>query len=412
MIAASFVMFFQHMADMDAQTPQLDSSLFKIQSPIKAIAVPDTLTLCIVGDIMMHSAQIETAGGEGATKTNGGSVAYETNSTTRNNYDFNGYFTHLQEYFQKADYVIGNMEFTLAGEPYTGYPCFSAPDGFETYLTNAGFDIFLTANNHICDKGRDGAIRTYSTYLKMQEDGKIAFTGISSNTRPGNKSSHHTEDQLNNNNNPLIINKYGLKLALINATYGTNLTIDSKDFKVNYLNDTENMSKMFKAAKDSSAHFTILLPHWGEEYKLIRNENQLAYAKKYAKMGADLIIGAHPHVIQNIDTLEIDNRKIEVAYSIGNAVSNMSATNTQLGLMAIIRIVKNDNGSARLLPIEYKYLWCSRPGGYNNSYTVLPVTDFIGRKSEWKNHHDYYKMIHTFENVKNTVKIEEVKLDK
>ena len=75
-------------------------------------------------------------------------------------YDFSSYFHLIQEDIEKADIAIANMEFTLAGEPHTGYPCFSAPDSYAKYLADCGFDIFLTANNHIFDKGGKGAERT------------------------------------------------------------------------------------------------------------------------------------------------------------------------------------------------------------------------------------------------------------
>ena len=84
---------------------------------------------------MMHANQIQNAHRSGL------------------EYDFSSYFHLLEEEIAQADIAIANMEFTLAGEPHTGYPCFSAPDSYASYLADCGFDIFLTANNHIFDKG-------------------------------------------------------------------------------------------------------------------------------------------------------------------------------------------------------------------------------------------------------------------
>ena len=78
----------------------------------------------------------------------------------------------------------------------------------------------------------------------------------------------------------------------------------------------------------------------------------------------------------------------------------MSAANTQLELMATIQIVRDWNGNTYMLPITFTYLWCSLPGGYNNSYTVLPVAEYIGRQDEWQGIWDYDKMISTYERVK------------
>ena len=109
-----------------------------------------------------------------------------------------------------------------------------------------------------------------------------------------------------------------------------------------------------------------------------------------------LLIGAHPHVVQ--DTVTIGNTP--VAYSLGNAVSNMSAANTQLELMATIRIVRQENGDLTALPMELDYLWCSRPGGFREEYTVIPVKDYIGRPEEWHGRYDYDKMKSTYDRVR------------
>ena len=108
-----------------------------------------------------------------------------------------------------------------------------------------------------------------------------------------------------------------------------------------------------------------------------------------------MIIGTHPHVVQDRDT--IDN--VPVIYSLGNAVSNMSAANTQIGLMVTVSLARKDNGDIEVLPVEHTWLWCSRPGGYCDSYCVLPVEEFIGSRESWKGPWEYDKMTATFERV-------------
>ena len=85
----------------------------------------------------------------------------------------------------------------------------------------------------------------------------------------------------------------------------------------------------------------------------------------------------------------------------------MSAPNTQLELMAEISFVRNPDGSTRLLPIKFTYLWCSRPGGFSSSYTILPVKEYIDRKDEWKGTWDYDKMVTTYNRVKDIIRIED-----
>jgi poly-gamma-glutamate synthesis protein (capsule biosynthesis protein) len=149
-------------------------------------------------------------------------------------------------------------------------------------------------------------------------------------------------------------------------------------------------------AYNEDADLTIALPHWGDEYVLKHNETQEEMAVWLSENGADFIIGSHPHVIQDAQMTGSAN----VAYSLGNAVSNMSARNTQLGLLAKISVVRLHNGDLKFLPIDFTYIWCSRPGGYNESYTVIPVKKFIGKKDRWLGSYDYDKMIDTYRHVK------------
>ena len=125
---------------------------------VKPLHSTDTLTICILGDIMMHSKQIEDA--------------ISADST----YEFRC-FDMIREKIHSADIAVGNMEFTLAGKPYSGYPRFSAPASFASYLAECGFDVFLTANNHILDMGSIGAARTFELYRELEKHQEIRYTG-------------------------------------------------------------------------------------------------------------------------------------------------------------------------------------------------------------------------------------------
>lgn len=339
----------------------------------------DTLTICFLGDMMLHTKQIENA-------HRGGSE-----------YDFSSYFFHLEDRIAEADIAVANMEFTLAGKPYTGYPCFSAPDSFAEYLAECGFDVFLAANNHIFDKGTKGAERTLEVYRKMEEEYGIRFTGLSGNE----------EEALGNT--PLTLTRKGIRISFVNFTYGTNLGLETAWPKTSRLNNDHEVREAMSRAHDADTDFTIVLPHWGTEYRLIHSEHQESKAIMLAREGADIIIGAHPHVVQDFQTITTDvcghTKEVPVAYSLGNAVSNMSAQDTQLELMATVKIAREPNGDLTLLPIEFTYLWCSRPGGLTDSYTVISVEEFIGSRETWTGPWEYDKMISTYERVRNNTGI-------
>lgn len=333
----------------------------------------DTLTILVMGDMMMHSKQIESA-----------HIGDDT-------YDFSSYFHLIQDRISSADIAIANMEFTLAGKPYTGYPSFSAPDSFGLYLAECGFDIFLSANNHIFDKGGKGAERTLEMFRRLEDSHGIKICGLAENELARKASM------------PLKVVKKGMRLGMINFTYGTNLGSDRHWPKTNYMNDKDLINDALIECRDCD--LALVLPHWGNEYELTHSEAQEKTALILAENGADVIIGSHPHVPQ--DMQYISDRNVPVAYSVGNAVSNMSAPDTQVGLMAEVRLVREENGDTKVLPLEFTYLWCSRPGGFSSSYTVLPVSEYIGKRHLWKGAWDYDKMLKSYERVKNITGIED-----
>ena len=350
---------------------------------LRPIFKEDTLTIRIFGDLMMHESQIKDAARPDGT------------------YKFDTYFTHIQKYLDNSDLNIGNMEFTLAGKPYTGYPAFSAPDEYARHITDCGFNVFLTANNHICDKYGAGMSRTLKIYRELAQSDSIAFTGTAGNQEEFEQTT------------PLILVRKGIKIAIINATYGTNMGPEKPWPKINYLKDRQMLKDALTKAREK-ADIVIVFPHWGDEYFLTHNSRQESEAKWFAENGADIIIGAHPHVVQDSGIIEVSDtsakdgiKKVPVAYSLGNAISNMSRENSQLELMATIKITKNQDGEIKTLPLEFTYLWSSRPGGYCNHYAMLPVKDQIGNSDKWIGKSEYDNMIATYNRVKEATKVKE-----
>lgn len=325
----------------------------------------DTVSLCFMGDMMMHSMQIETARQKDGT------------------YSFDSYFSLISDRIAEADIAVANMEFTLAGEPYTGYPCFSAPDSFAEYLAKCGFDIFLTANNHILDRGSEGAMRTLEQYRRLQKEYGILFTGSAE------------DEESMKSNYPLRVRRKGMNFAFLNFTYGTNAGSTLHWPKIYYMGRKSDIQKAIDSCQKDD--WIIALPHWGDEYVLHHSQAQEEMAAWLTDRGTDLIIGTHPHVVQ--DTSRIGGTP--VVYSLGNAVSNMSAENTQLELMIEARIVRHGNGDMELLPLELTWLWCSRPGGFCNGYIVIPVEEYLDKAEQWRGRWDYDKMARTYERVRN-----------
>lgn len=327
------------------------------------LTVVDTLSILFMGDVMQHRQQLHSA------------LIPGTDSTLSSSYDYSSYFAHVQHFIDEADFTVANMEFCLGGPPYTGYPSFSAPEALAEEAAEAGIDLFLCANNHICDKGRRGLVSSLEKYGKIG----VPVTGVYRDSLDEQK------------HNPYIAELGGVRVAFINFTYGTNGIRVPEPFIVNMM-DKEKVREAFVRAREKEADIIIALPHWGQEYTTVPDSRQREWAEFLLECGADAVIGSHPHVVQPVE--------FPVAYSMGNFISNMSLRNTELGLMIILKIAVTSYGDSYVAGLEAVPVWCSRPGGYGDGYTVLPVREFLNRKEEFRSSYNYGKMNDTYNRLK------------
>ena len=114
---------------------------------------------------------------------------------------------------------------------------------------------------------------------------------------------------------------------------------------VEMLTNKTRMKTQFAYAREN-ADFIIVIPHWGKEYVYTPTSSETSWAKFFADEGADLIIGHHPHVVQPMDTVKGKNGNTTVVfYSLGNFISNQNDFHGNIGGMASVTIVKNENGT-------------------------------------------------------------------
>lgn len=265
----------------------------------------ERITLLFVGDLMQHQAQIDAA------RTSGGK------------YDYSSYFSLVKKEISRADIAIGNLEVTLGGKPYRGYPTFSAPDEYLQAIKDAGFDVLLTANNHCLDRGKKGLERT----IAQMDSLSIPHAGTYRNSME--RRQHY----------PLFIRKKGFCIAILNYTYGTNGIKASAPNIVNYINK-ETILKDIHSAQAVRPDAIIACMHWGEEYQSLPNHAQRELADWLLEQGVTHIIGSHPHVIQPMELRKDGNQQHAVVYSLGNFISNMSTANTDGGLIFTLELEK------------------------------------------------------------------------
>jgi len=308
------------------------------QPPIEPKKDSVTIKLIFAGDLMGHMPWINSGLHNG-------------------NYDYDTTYTYIKPYIQSADYAIVNLETTLNGPPYTGYPMFTSPDALPRDAKEAGFDFMALANNHCNDRGNKGIVRTNYVLDSL----KIPHTG-SFNDTAQYESTY-----------PPVVDVKGVKIAILNYTYGTNgLTV----YPPNVVNIIDSVSILdgIKRAKAKKPDMIISVVHWGNEYQTKEGDWQTKFAKLMAANGVDLIFGAHPHVVQPIKTLasaKDSSQKVPVFYSCGNFISNQDEINRDGGIFAEVTISKVD-GKTWISDFAYLPFYI-RQNQADRSFMAIPL---------------------------------------
>lgn len=340
--------------------PNIDTPITELPIPEEPAHVPEDaiVTMIAAGDIMFHYPQIISA------KTEDGS------------YDFSSPFEYIKDHVQSADLAIANLETVIAGEGETprGYPRFRSPKEVLDGIKEAGFDILVTANNHSADRGRDGIIKT----IEELENRQLEYIG----TSRGEKRDY------------IIKEVKGVKIGVLSYTFGLNgleslLTPEELQNMVNLI-DAERISMSIAEARSNGAEVIIVYLHWGYEYHRQASDEQRSLAAFLSENGADVILGSHPHVVQEMELISIKGKDIPVVYSMGNLLSNqryetMGVSYTEDGLLVSIRIVKKwDTGVVLIEPLIPMPTWVNRwgTGSGKYSYRILPAEEVLSGKLE------------------------------
>lgn len=299
----------------------------------------ERITLLFVGDLMQHDAQIKAA-------------------KTTTGYDYTDCFKHVKEEISRADIAVANLEVTLGGKPYRGYPSFSAPDEFLYAVKDAGFDVLLTGNNHCLDRGSRGLERT----ILMLDSLDFAYAGT------------YVNEEERRERYPLLVEKNGFRIVFLNYTYGTNGLEPVSPRIVNYM-DKEQMKEDIVLARRMRPDAIIACMHWGIEYRLLPRKAEKDLADWLLAQGVDHVIGSHPHVLQPMEVKRDAHTPAKhlVVYSLGNFISNMSKENTDGGAMVRLELVKYSD-IVQMRSCDYSLVWTSRPflSGKKN-YEVYPA---------------------------------------
>lgn len=323
------------------------SPMFTLQTS----AATTRITMVAVGDDLMHSQVVK------ACKTSTG-------------YNFNGLFKNIKSYVQQADVAVINQETILVGSNYSGYPSFGSPRVLADAIAGAGFDVVTHATNHTMDRGSNAILGTLNYWNSRFPQMKVL----------GIHKSQADADTVK------VISKKGIRIAMLNYTYGLNgYSLPSgKRYMVDLL-QSQYKAKIKKDIQKAKAvgDLVVVFAHWGTEYQYKPSSSQKSWAKFFADEGVDLVIGAHPHVLEPYTTvLGKNGNRMVVYYSLGNYVSNQKATDRILGGMAKIFIEKDENG-ARIYAYTMYPLVTHITDGYKGytTYRLSDYTDALAKKN-------------------------------
>ena len=322
------------------------------------------LSLVMVGDGLLHSSVYKDAYQNGV-------------------YDFSTQLQYIKPIIRNYDLAFYNQESILGGSEIglSDYPTFNSPQEFGDEMLDMGFNLVSLANNHTLDRGVNGVEHSCEYWSKHKD---ILWAGSYCSSEDA------SEIKIKEKNN--------IKYTLLAYTYGTNgiKVPEGKDYLVNIYSDEKAKSDIEKVR--DKVDLLIVSMHWGDEYKLEPTEKQKRQAEYLSKLGVDIIIGTHPHVVEPITYI---NNTL-VIYSLGNFISAQSTNSDYSALVElmssvdIIKTEKNGKSSIKLdnLNNELLYNYYKKSSTKWYEFRVIP---FSQMNSSYNS--DYQRLYEKYSNI-------------
>lgn len=310
----------------------------------------ETIKMVSVGDFIYHYYQIVPV------------------PSQPSGYDYHDNLQYTKPYFQDADITTGNYETTTTTtREYASYPQFNTPVESLDAIRDAGFDLVSTIHNHTLDSGKQGVIDTYNAIV----DRDIIPVGTRLKEEPSIQN----------------IERKGIKIGFLAYTYGYNGldgVLSEADHKLMLSPmDEEIIEAEIKDSVESDNDLTVVIAHWGDEYQPKPSQTQRDLAQKMVDWGADIILGSHPHVVQEHEMIG----DAFVIYSMGNFISDqrletLDNIDTERGLMLEFTIQKDFNTNETTIEkVDFHPLWVNKYFKEDNYYyETIVAKDYIDGK--------------------------------
>ena len=325
-----------------------------LTTPEKEEEIIPTITPTAIPEVIVEEPKSFTFIGVGDNLYHG--ALYYRQRMAGNGYNFDTYYDGTREYSENADLAYINMETICNGDEHyelSSYPLFNGPKEVIDAVYNAGFDWWSISSNHSLDTGANGLLEQLNTIHEKYPD--IITTGS------------HTS--LEDKNTPIVKEINGIKVGFLGYTYGLNGLIvpEDKEWLVSMIDKDQMKIDMEALSKVSDIQMVAM--HWGVEYSTSISEEQKNLTKYLNELGAEVIIGTHPHVIEPAEIYHGENQDTLVYYSLGNYTSAQDAAPRMVGGMASFTV-------------NYD------PNTFETSFTdvkfIPTVTWFDGGFNDWK----------------------------
>lgn len=275
------------------------------------------IKMSAVGDILCSEAMLEDA--------------YNEELDT---YDFSHMFNKVSGFIDNADIIMGTMETGITTGEYNDK---NAPIEFAKAVRNSGVNLVTIAHNHSLD---NGVIGLQETKENLQD---LGYDVIG--------------DKIENSNSVIIKEVKNTKIAFLTYTcfLDNEETISEEEMNCINMYSEDQVKNDVQYAKDEGAQYICVLIHWGDAISETVSEEQKSIVDFLVKNDVDLIIGAHPSVVQPMEVRQNeDGENVFVAYSIGTYISTLSSEEARTELVLNIELRRSGtDGKVYLNKVDY-----------------------------------------------------------
>ena len=267
--------------------------------------------------------------------------------------------SRVRERLNGSSIRYANLETPIDSDkpvPFYSYCRFNAPESYlSMWEEDSSKTIFSLCNNHALDQGARGLVNTRKAVLEKQRFHCVG--GVDAADRIS------------------VVEHDGLTIASIGVTYGINpWSVDGSSHvpdgiclsgcgNPNLEPNWSELSALIQRCRELQADFIVVLAHWGFEYEYWPEARQREFAYRLIEMGADLIVGSSPHVLQPIEVVSVDGwnstcsvqlerggapRPGIIAYSLGNFTTSMPTTGCRTGAVLELEVGFDADGSVGL----------------------------------------------------------------